>query len=120
MSLTELTQQNYKKEVLDSNLPVVIKFYDPKCDVCKYLSPILEKISKDYEGKANFANCERYANSELARKYGVTVSSQIVVAYKDKKLGIFPGALISGAKHSAVKEEFITQRIDKCLESIVK
>jgi thioredoxin-like negative regulator of GroEL len=117
----ELTQQNYKTEVLESNIPAVIKFYDHTCDVCKLLSPILEKVSKDYDGKANFANCNRLENSEIARKYGVIVASQIVVAYKDKKLGIFPGAMISSSgAHNAAKEEYLKQKINKCLEGIVK
>ena len=116
----EINAQNYKTEVLESNLPVVIKFYDHTCDVCKLLSPVLEKISKEYEGKANFANCNRMANSEIARKYGVEKASQIVVAYKDKKLGIFPGAFISGAQHNAAKEEFLKVRINRCLENLIK
>jgi len=116
----ELTQQNYQKEVIESNLPTVIKFYDSHCDVCKLLTPILERVSKYYEGKANFANCNRLESSEIARKYGVIVASQIVVAYKDKKLGIFPGAMISaGGAHNAAKEESVKQKIDKCLETLV-
>ena len=120
--MIEINAQNYKTEVLDSNLPTVIKFYDNKCDVCKLLSPILDKISKDYEGKVNFANCNRYENSEIARGYGITVASQMVVAYKGKRLGnIIPGATIaSGGAHGAVKEEFLKQKIDRCLESLVK
>ena len=118
----EINAQNYKTEILESELPVVIKFYDNKCDVCKLLSPILEKISKEYEGKANFANCNRLENSEIARGYGVSVASQMVVAYKGKRLGdIIPGATIAaGGKHGSVKEEFIKQKIDRCLENLVK
>ena len=120
MGLIELTQQNYKAEVLDSNLPVVIKFYDQNCDVCKLLAPVLEKVSADYVNKAKFANCDRLRNSEIARKYGANYASQIVVAYKDKKLGLFPGALISGTKHLAAKEDYLRNNINKYLESIVK
>ena len=120
--MIEINAQNYKTEVLDSNLPTVIKFYDLKCDVCKLLSPILEKISSEYAGKAKFANCNRYENSEIARGYGIQVASQMVVVYKGKRVGnIIPGATIAaGGAHGAVKEEFLKQKIDKCLEGIVK
>lgn len=116
----ELNAQNYKKEVLESDTPVVIKFYDHDCDVCKLLSPILDKVSAEYDSKARFANCNRLENSEIARKYGVVIASQIVVAYRDKKLGIFGGAKISSSgAHNAVKEEFIKDKINGCLEALV-
>ena len=120
MGLTEITPQNYAKEVLESPLPTVIEFYSADCDACKLLLPLMEKVSKDYNGKANFAKCERYGNSELARKYGIKVSSQIAVVYKDKLLGVFGGAMISTRGYGAVKEEFLKERVNKCLETLVK
>ena len=120
MGLTEITEQNYQKEVVESALPVVIKFYDAHCDVCKLLSPVMDKVSKDYEGKAKFANCDRLAYSEIARKYGIQAASQIAVLYKGQKLGLIPGATVSTSGHGAAKEDFLKQRIDRCLEGIVK
>jgi len=120
MGLIELTLQNYENEVIKSNLPVVIKFYDQNCDVCKLLAPVLDKVSADYSARAKFANCDRLKNSEIARKYGANYASQIVVAYKDKKLGIFPGALISKGQHLAAKEDYLRGNIDKYLAMIVK
>jgi len=121
MSIIELTNENYKKEVVESAIPTIIDFYSHDCDSCKLLAPIMEKISGDYAGKAKFANCERYGNADIARKYGVQVSAQIVVDYKGQKLGLFSGAMIStGGKHNALKEESLKQRIDQCLEKIVK
>ena len=121
MGLTEITEQNYQDEVVKSAIPVVIKFYDSHCDVCKLLSPVMEKVSKDYEGKAKFANCDRLAYSEIARKYGISVASQIAVIYKGNKLGLIPGANIStNGGHGAAKEDFLKQRINRYLEGIVK
>ena len=121
MSTVELTKENYQKEVVESNLPTVINFHSHDCDSCELLAPIMEKISNEYAGKAKFARCERYGNADIARKYGIQLSAQIVVDYKGKKLGLFSGALIStSGAHGAIKEDSLKQRIDQCLEKIVK
>jgi len=121
MGLTELTQQNYAETVVKSDIPAVIEFYGRDCEVCKLLTPIFEKVSQEYKGKANWYKCDRIINSEIARKYGIKASSQIAVVYNDKVVGILPGARVStsGAK-GAVREEFLKQMVNKYLESIVK
>ena len=121
MDLIELTQQNYEEIVLKSNLPAVIEFYGTDCEVCKLLTPLFEKVSKEYDGKANWIKCDRIINSEIARKYGIKASSQIAIVNKDKVLGIIPGALISttGTK-GAVKEEYLKERINKYLVDLIK
>jgi len=121
MSLVEITEQNYQKEVVESGLPTIIEFYDQKCDVCKMLLPICEKVSNEYEGKAKWGKCNRYENSEIARKLGIIVASQIAVVYKGQKIGIIPGASVSlGGAHGAVKEERLKEKINGYLESIIK
>jgi len=121
MSLIELTQQNYEEVVLKSNLPAVIEFYGTDCEACKLLTPIFEKVSNYYDGKANWMKCDRIINSEIARKYGIRASSQIAVVNKDKVLGILPGARISttGAK-GAVREEYLKEMVGRYLGDFVK
>ncbi len=48
------TQDDFKKLVLDSPLPLVIDFYSPACYSCKRMMPIFEDLMKGYDGKVNF------------------------------------------------------------------
>jgi|GEM_PF-4045564 len=120
MNLVELTKENYSSLVSEAALPIVIEFYSKDCDVCKLLTPLCEKVSKEYEGRANWAKCDIYVNSEIARKYNIKVASQIAVVYKEKSLGVFGGAHVSAKGKGAVKEEWLKERVNKCLESLVK
>lgn len=54
MSLTALNDDNFASEVLESELPVLVDFYATWCGPCKALTPIIEKLSGEYEGKFKF------------------------------------------------------------------
>jgi thioredoxin 1 len=59
-SLNEFTDGNWKTEVLDSPIPVVVDFWAPWCKPCLTLLPTIEKLAADYEGKIKFGkmNCD--------------------------------------------------------------
>ncbi|MEM9406771.1 MAG: thioredoxin [Acidobacteriota bacterium] len=51
MSVTVLNDENFQSEVLESQEPVLVDFYATWCGPCKALSPIVEKLAGEYEGK---------------------------------------------------------------------
>ena len=51
MSLTQLNDENFASEVLESDLPVLVDFYATWCGPCKALTPIVEKLAGEFEGK---------------------------------------------------------------------
>jgi thioredoxin 1 len=49
--ILELNDQNFKQEVLDSNVPVLVDFWASWCGPCKLLSPLVEELANEYQGK---------------------------------------------------------------------
>ena len=65
------TDDNFEEEVLKSDIPVLVDFYAEWCGPCKMLAPILEELSKEYEGKWKIGKCNVDDSPNTASKYGV-------------------------------------------------
>ncbi|MGC8728222.1 MAG: thioredoxin family protein, partial [Elusimicrobiales bacterium] len=46
-----ITDQEFDKEVIKSAIPVLVDFWAPWCGPCRMLAPVVDEISKEYEGK---------------------------------------------------------------------
>lgn len=49
--IINLTQADWNKEVVDSEIPVLVEFWAPWCGHCTSLAPTIEEIAKDYDGQ---------------------------------------------------------------------
>jgi thioredoxin 1 len=67
----KITNANFNEEVLNSELPVLIDFYADWCGPCKMMSPVVEELAGEYEGKAKVAKINVDQEPEIAEKYGV-------------------------------------------------
>ena len=67
----ELNKENFEKEVLQSDIPVVVDFWASWCGPCKMLAPIFEDVSKSFEGRMKFAKLSTEDCPEIAEKYDV-------------------------------------------------
>ncbi|MBP7390027.1 MAG: thioredoxin [Chitinophagales bacterium] len=68
---TQLTDSNFKETVLDSNKVALIDFWAEWCGPCKAIGPMIEELSKEYEGKAVVGKVDVDNNPETAMKYGI-------------------------------------------------
>lgn len=84
MSVIELTQENYQKEVIESDKPVLIDFFATWCGPCKMVSPVVDEIANEHpEIKVCKLDVDR--NMDLARTFQV-MSVPTLVAMKDGKM----------------------------------
>ena len=67
----EITDATFEETVLKSDKPVLVDFWAAWCGPCRMVGPIIDEISKDYEGKAVVGKVDVDANQEFAAKYGV-------------------------------------------------
>jgi thioredoxin 1 len=71
-SMKEFTDGNWKSEVLDSQIPVVVDFWAPWCGPCRSLSPVIEKLAGEYEGKVKVGKMNTDENQETPSSLRIT------------------------------------------------
>jgi len=67
----KFTKDNFDKEVMESKEPVMIDFYADWCGPCKMMSPIVEALAEQYDGKIKVGKVNSDEEMELATKFGV-------------------------------------------------
>jgi len=92
--MLEFTSANFEQEVINSDVPVVVDFWATWCQPCLKLAPILEEVSKQYEGKVKFGKLNIENDQDIAAKYGV-MSIPTLLYFKDgkeanKTVGLMP------------------------------
>jgi thioredoxin 1 len=80
--IIEITKENFKQEVLKSQLPVLLDFWGPRCIPCKRLMPIFEELAEDYAGKVKFCKINTSENRSLTQQFNV-MSIPTLHFYKD-------------------------------------
>lgn len=71
MAVLEVTDKNFEAEVLKSDLPVLVDFWAEWCGPCKMISPIVDEISTDLDGKLKVAKVNVDEAQSLAGQYNV-------------------------------------------------
>ena len=66
-----VTDAEFDKVVLKSDLPVIVDFWAPWCGPCRMVAPTLEKLAKEQAGKVLIAKVNTDENPQWAMKYGV-------------------------------------------------
>lgn len=87
----KLNSENFEKEVLNSEKPVLVDFYADWCGPCKMMGPIIEEIANELQGKAKVGKINVDENQDLAIQYEVMSIPTMVVFKNGKEAKRFVG-----------------------------
>jgi thioredoxin 1 len=78
-------EANFEQEILESDVPVLLDFWAPWCRPCNAMTPVIEELEKEFEGKAKVGKINIDEESEIAKRHSVSAIPSFVL-YKGGKI----------------------------------
>jgi thioredoxin 1 len=102
--LTNLSDENFKKEVLDSNQIVLVDFWAPWCAPCKKLGPIIEELANKNDSNIKFTKLNVDNNQRIAGAYGIKSIPTVAIFKGGKPIDGFVGLRSKSEIESLLKK----------------
>lgn len=110
MGITKVSDtKTWETDVINSQVPVFVDFWAEWCGPCRMVSPVVEELASEYEGKVNFVKVNVDEANELASRYNV---------FSIPTLAIFSKGQVVSQQVGAASKESYKNMIDRALEKI--
>lgn len=105
-ALLEFTDANFTADVLESSVPVIVDFWAEWCGPCKMLTPIIENLAAEFEGKVRMGKVNVDDNPDTAAKYGIVSIPSLLFIQKGKVVDQHTGLLPQAALKTKIAKTF--------------
>lgn len=101
----EVTDNSFESEVLKNQLPVLVDFWAPWCGPCRAVAPVLEELSKEYEGQLQVLKMNVDENPSTPTKYGIRAIPTLILFKNGDVVGQVTGAVSKGNLKDLITEK---------------
>ena len=103
-NLLEVTDSNFKAEVLDSKTPVLVDFWAAWCAPCRAIAPHVDALANEYAGKLKVGKCDIDSNQGIPQQFEIRSIPTLLVFKEGKVVGQLVGAVARTKIEDLVKK----------------
>lgn len=81
-----ITAATFEEEVMKAGIPVMVDFWASWCGPCKMLSPIIEQLSEEYQGKVSVGKVNVDDEADLAARFGIISIPTVIIFVNGKEV----------------------------------
>ncbi len=107
MALLHFTDSNFKKEVLESDLPVLVDFWATWCSPCKMIASIVEELGKEYDRKIKIGKINIEENPKIPTYYQIMSIPTLMFFKKGQVVDQTAGALSKVELKKKIEENLL-------------
>lgn len=96
--------QNFETEVLRSTTPVFVDFWAEWCGPCRVIAPIVDELSREFEGRVKFVKINVDENAEIADRYEIQAIPTLIIFKGGQPVQRIVGAAPKGRYQTLVRE----------------
>ena len=100
--MTDVTQQSFEQEVLQSQTPVIVDFWANWCGPCHAVAPVLERIAAERDGELKVVKVNVDQEPQLAERYGISSIPAMILFREGEPAAAAIGAQPKGALEKAL------------------
>jgi thioredoxin 1 len=78
-AVKEFTDANFEAEVVNADVPVLVDFWAEWCQPCRMLSPTIDEVASEFDGKAKVGKLDTDSNREVSVKYGISAIPTVIL-----------------------------------------
>ena len=104
MSALPVTDSSFNQQVLESELPVLVDFWAPWCGPCRMVTPVVDEISKEFEGQVKVVKVNTDENPNVASQYGIRSIPTLMIFKGGQRVDMVVGAVPKTTLASTVEK----------------
>ena len=105
-NVIEFTDDNFKTEAIESDVPVLVDFWAEWCQPCKMIAPTIDQLAQDYAGRVRVGKVDTDANREVSIEYGISSIPTVILLKGGQVVHKFVGV--------TAKDDFVAE-LDKAV-----
>ena len=103
-NITELTDENFKSEIMDASLPALVDFWAVWCGPCRAIAPVVEELAVQYQGQLKIGKLNVDENPKTPGQYGIRAIPTLILFKNGAVVEQITGAVSKSTLEAAIKK----------------